>query len=164
MYLWCVLSGGTSTAAIAAVTGLTVKYFLPPDTTHGRPNWSVSTALGWIVDWTTVELLLGHQFRAAFVLKVHYAVSAASASVRHIYARGTKCRIVYCLMDASPKWRQKTQSTESVRQILSPDAVRHLPMAIMQFCKASLINTMRCTRSANFAEQRPDSSTSPVPC
>ena len=119
--------------------------FLQPDFTHGRPKWTVNTVLGWMRNRTTEELLLGHQFRVAFVLKVHDAVSAASASVHHIYVRSTKCRIVYRLMNASPIWRQKIQNTDSVRQILSPDAVRHLPMAIMQFCKASLINTMRCT-------------------
>lgn len=119
-------------------------YFLQPDITYGRPNGTVSTALDWIMNWTTVELLLGHQFRAAFVLKVHHAVSAASASVHHIYVRGSKCRVAYRLMIASPIWRQKIQNTETVRQILSPDVVRHLSMAIMQFCKASLINTIRC--------------------
>ena len=120
-------------------------YFLQPDLTHGRPKWTLSTALGSIRNGTTEELLLGHHFRAAFVLKVHHAVSAASVSVHYIYVRGTEYRSVYHLMDASPIWRQKIQNTGSVRQILSPDVVRHLSVAIMQFCNASLINTMCCT-------------------
>ena len=72
------------------------------------------------------------------VLKVSYAVSAAAVSV-HLMDCVSPC---VCL----PIWRQKTQNTDPVRLILSPVVVRHLSMAVKQFCKSSLINTMRRAR------------------